>query len=528
MKKSYNYKIWSIISGIIFLLILLAVFIFIPCPTPSQKFFFRILIALSAAAFASTIAGTIEFNNKLISAGGPIAIFVLIYFLNPAGWKDSDCDLRNMKATVYVDGKLTKDVIITIPDIGQKFETDEFGNANIEFSNSQIHYPTSIIFKYKSEVDSTITVENNLETKMIFRLKSNQKVKAQISDNGINFLYKDININLSLFDQSKKVDPENMDYSSDSESVKYLFREEYDTIYIYPSSKLLDEIRNHKIITGKSVYEGGNIDYFQVYFPQFDIKITNNSNDAIFFDQFNLNIIKSTPDNSPVLVPSIMDRFTLHNVGWGTAKNLKIQFSTIPGGETPDWNDKFETTISAPQLIPGGSLDLDRIFINNLIKKNVDSRFFIKNQIKYSEFYDNPKVLKIATNKTPKFVNNGANVFGVIDYLDDHNKPQQIRFSTLIDVFREGYGAGFEFTAKYTTEFKTLGKDYQLKVPISNAIKPKDFDRIALLLAAPQSSVHTFKIALMYQNNKLELPYIFKLDLFNSIGNRENMKKVKM
>lgn len=528
MEKRTNYKKWSIISGILLLLLLLVVFLLIPCPSPSQKFLFRILIALAAAGFSATIAGKIQFNNKIITAAGPIAIFAIIYFLNPAGWKDDNCDLRNMKATVYVDGKLTKDVQITIPDIGQKFATDEFGNVNIEFSNAQINFPTNIIFQYKQNVDTTVVIEKKFDAKMKFFLKADKKIKSEISGNTMNFLYNDININLSLYDPTQKIRSDEMMYDEGSDFVKYNFKQNKDTISIYPTSELLDEIRNNKIINGRNTYEGGIVDYFNVYFPQFDIKITNNSPDAIFFDQIDVKVQKSDPDNAPILVPSRQEQFTLSNIGWGKAKNLKIQFSTIPGGEKPNWNAPFETTISSPELEAGGSLDLDQTLIKNLTMKNVDKRFFAKNQIKYAEFYEDAMVLKKATTKTPKFVDKGANVFGKINYLDQNNKPQQIRFSTLVDVFREGYGAGFEFTAKYNAELKSLGKNYELRIPVSNAVKPKDFDRISLLLAAPQSSFHTFKIVFTYNGKTIELPYVFKLDLFNNYGNRENMKKVNL
>lgn len=168
MEQKTNFKKWSIILGAVFLLILLAVFIFIPCPTPSQKFLFRVILALAAAAFAATIPGSFKFDNKIVSASGAMAVFAVVFLINPPGWKDSDCDLRNIKATVFVDGKPTQDVQIIIPDIGQKFLTDEFGNANIEFSNSQIKYPSNVIFRFKNEVDSTFLIQN-FEKKMTFK-----------------------------------------------------------------------------------------------------------------------------------------------------------------------------------------------------------------------------------------------------------------------------------------------------------------------------------------------------------------------
>ncbi|KQS92851.1 hypothetical protein [Chryseobacterium sp. Leaf394] len=529
MEKKTDFKKWSIILGVIFLLILLAVFILIPCPTSSQKFFFRVLLALAAAAFAATVPGSFKFDNKIVSASGAIAVFAIVFLLNPPGWQDSDCDLRNMKATVFIDRKPTQDVQIIIPDIGQKFLTDEFGNANIEFSNSQIKYPSNVIFRFKNEVDSTFVI-NRFEKKMTFNLISNRKIKSDFSGNNMNFEYNDININLSLTDLAQKSNEALDDPSiiqDDFDFVNYHFRQNKDTIEIYPSSKLVDEIRKKQIITGKHAYEGF-IDYFNVYFPQFDIKITNNSDDAIFFDRIALKIVESVPNNAPVIIPGIQDKFTLNNVGFGAAKNLKIKFSTVPNGQKPDWNLPFESTVNVAELQPGGRIDLDQKFRNNVILKNIDSRYFEENQEEYSKFYNSKNLLQTARLKNKDFVDKGANVFGTVTYLDDKNKSQEIRFSTPIDIYREGYGAGFEFSANYNAELRSQGKNYALDIPISNALKPKDFDRISLLLGAKQSGTHTFKIVFSYHNKTIELPYVFKLDLFNIYGNRENMKKIKL
>lgn len=347
----------------------------------------------------------------------------------------------------------------------------------------------------------------------------------------MNFEYNDININLSLLDLTKKatdaledpsIIPEDFDFTN------YHFKQNHDTIEIYPSSRLIEEQKPGEIVVGKSAYEGGFIDYFNVYFPQFDIKLTNNSNDAIFFDRINLKIIDSSPNNAPVLIPGKRDKFTLNNVGFGTAKNLKIQFNTVPNNQKPDWSKPFESKINISELRPGGSVDLDQKFIDNVSLKNIDRRFFEKDYDKYNKFYYNENVIKVARLKNKDFVDKGANVYGTVTYLDDKNKTQEIRFSTPIDIYREGYGAGFEFSANYNAELRSQGKNYALDIPISNALIPKDFDRISLLLGAKQSGMHTFKIVFSYHNKTIELPYIFKLDLFNIYGNRENMKKIKL
>ncbi len=74
---------------IFFMVIAIATALWLPNPSPSQQFCFRILIALSASGIAAIIPGFLEISidwvRVTLKAGGAIGIFVLIYFMNPAG-----------------------------------------------------------------------------------------------------------------------------------------------------------------------------------------------------------------------------------------------------------------------------------------------------------------------------------------------------------------------------------------------------------------------------------------------------------
>jgi len=83
---------WTLVtavgSGLAFLVILLIIAIYIPYPTKFQIFVFRVVLALAAAAFGSVIPGFLKLKlpiskKALISAGGALALFVIVYSLNP-------------------------------------------------------------------------------------------------------------------------------------------------------------------------------------------------------------------------------------------------------------------------------------------------------------------------------------------------------------------------------------------------------------------------------------------------------------
>lgn len=77
----------SVTSGLIFLITLLLIAVLIPNPTTFQIFVFRVVLSLAAAAFGAAISGFLKIKipvlRGVISAGGALALFVLIYYVNP-------------------------------------------------------------------------------------------------------------------------------------------------------------------------------------------------------------------------------------------------------------------------------------------------------------------------------------------------------------------------------------------------------------------------------------------------------------
>lgn len=75
--------------GVVFLSVILILVVAVPRPTPAQFFVFRLTIALAAAGIGALIPGFLEFEQPLphkglIRAGGALALFVVIWFTNPA------------------------------------------------------------------------------------------------------------------------------------------------------------------------------------------------------------------------------------------------------------------------------------------------------------------------------------------------------------------------------------------------------------------------------------------------------------
>lgn len=75
----------AFLFGVVFVVVLLVIAIGFPTPTPFQYTVFRIVLALAAAGVAAMIPGFISVEFKTwVKAGGALAVFVIVYFVNPA------------------------------------------------------------------------------------------------------------------------------------------------------------------------------------------------------------------------------------------------------------------------------------------------------------------------------------------------------------------------------------------------------------------------------------------------------------
>jgi hypothetical protein len=88
-KKAKNYmsmnKVMSFVFGVSFIIVMLLIALLKPEPSEFQYKVFRAVLALACGGIGAVIPGILEVKvSKAIKAGGAIAIFVIVYFWNPA------------------------------------------------------------------------------------------------------------------------------------------------------------------------------------------------------------------------------------------------------------------------------------------------------------------------------------------------------------------------------------------------------------------------------------------------------------
>lgn len=78
-------RLIAVICGVVFVAAILALAVAIPNPTRFQEQVFRIVLSLAAAGFVSMTPGFLQVTiSNWIRAGGALAVFVIVYFYNPA------------------------------------------------------------------------------------------------------------------------------------------------------------------------------------------------------------------------------------------------------------------------------------------------------------------------------------------------------------------------------------------------------------------------------------------------------------
>ncbi len=79
-----------------------------PCPTPAQEMTFRLIMALGGGLTAIKIPGLFQFEVQGVKAGSAIAVFALIYLVNPASVASgSDCAGGPFNYTIDLQQKVT-------------------------------------------------------------------------------------------------------------------------------------------------------------------------------------------------------------------------------------------------------------------------------------------------------------------------------------------------------------------------------------------------------------------------------------
>lgn len=266
---------------------------------------------------------------------------------------------------------------------------------------------------------------------------------------------------------------------------------------------------------------------FQV--PNLDFKILNSSDKTIFFTKAIISVAKSQPDSFPIIVvhTGYSLGFAIENIGWGKVYNCKIKFNLVNPYETSNFNNgyMFEMNLGDFSSYPEET-DLSKYFetlgvntkvvLNNYVSKtySTDGKFYTiiddegkEKTINEQEY--NERWMKALG----PFQNSVAKMYGEISYeginTSGKKMKEKIQFEDVINFEEKGCGMPAPPSSIYDLMLEGRKSNYTKEISISQAIKPNEFDRFNIQIAAPISSRHQFDITLFYNNNqKFTIPNI--------------------
>jgi hypothetical protein len=154
---------YGVIVGTLFLIALLVIVMNIDCPTEAQSNVFTTILALSAAAFSTVIPGSIDMKYRnIVTAGGSLAVFVLVFLFKPATLSDFAHCTKTISGTIYLGSKPQSSVELKFLKLNQSTITDNFGSFNLRTDLSNIDDTLYIQLKNEDlKIDTIVSIEKS-------------------------------------------------------------------------------------------------------------------------------------------------------------------------------------------------------------------------------------------------------------------------------------------------------------------------------------------------------------------------------
>lgn len=277
---------------------------------------------------------------------------------------------------------------------------------------------------------------------------------------------------------------------------------------------------------------------FEIELPELDIKMVNNTHQTIFLTEADFLVDRSDPDLSPVpIIPreGYNRSMKIENVGWGKLLNPKLVFNLVPFDFASKFTDEQKQEMEE--------------FLYNEEKTNRLLKDALKNTVVIEESDDGETEIELDPALTSlgvdvatveaaghslnddelsdslkkacgAFVGCAAMLAGEISY-DDPAVPGKRRAVKLLNVIHfgpPGKGKPRPPSFRYSVKLDVDGKNYVKKVALSQTLTPQEADRFTIRIAADRSSLHHFRVKLIYNNGKvLESPPV-SLNLFMPRG----------
>lgn len=368
-------------------------------------------------------------------------------------------------------------------------------------------------------------------------------------------------------------------FNNQEKTLSYQINEIKEGLQITPQMEYLSKLENNLPIsdlTSNNVCFNSNV-CFKWQFPNLDLRLVNNTNKTIYITDIFLEVEKSVLDPYPVLIISTEETNQLHfllvNDGWGEVKNALVRFNLVPWGHPISFLEAYQHEIYIGDFLDCYNVDISQalskigVEIKAFSKKELDGwsdgdciyekgHFpgmpFIRDNISadgdidnYSETWikDQAKEFLIMLEALGSFregKNTERNIYSAIAYgeisftgttHEGKSKPSVVKFSAEVPLLIFGqYGDNYSSSFQYSVKLDVDRENYKVVVQghgssVSQFLKTGEIDRFNIRVGASKSSLHDFRLKLIYNNGQSLLSPPISLKIFvpkseaNSIRN---------
>lgn len=219
--------------------------------------------------------------------------------------------------------------------------------------------------------------------------------------------------------------------------------------------------------------------------PSLDFKLVNNTDETIFVAKLLLSDLESTPDNRPELkwekmIEFINEEFPLKitNDGWGPALDVVVS------GEVRAQEER--TAIP----VPGISKKPFKFKLGNITE---------------SASIPLPELFRDMFGRSRPPMGTSYDLSGslVYSYLGVEGKRESKEELFYVEVTGSLHARAYQpSTHRYGAELAVNKKNYEISCDVSQELQPKAADRFTVVLHAGQSSLHQFRLSLVYNHNQ--------------------------
>jgi hypothetical protein len=259
---------------------------------------------------------------------------------------------------------------------------------------------------------------------------------------------------------------------------------------------------------------------FDPAFPLVDLKVVNNSSKTIFFTNAVFEVEQSRMDPTPIpVIPA--DKFAanaqhieLINDGWGNIDECFLKFNLVADGQPTSYDGPFQNEVKVGPFVESINVDISSAFekagVNNAAIKGLQwteksgDSITVVGTAGRQRTLSREQYRREQLNAFGQFPDNIAVAQGEIVYSGGGQPQRRVKFSTHVYVMNEDrVGVPAPPTAQYDVFFKVEGSDYTVDVPISQAIKTGEADRFTFRIGAAKSSLHRFRLKLLYNGGEI-------------------------